>query len=117
MNQGKLLLESRAANQRSRAYGLQRRDVAGDKRPLLLDDGVIDRGAKAFVEDFYAEEFGAGGGAVLVGAGQGDIEGQGLIGIPGKSGFLSSLFITARRAFLGPSHPWGLTSRGGSFIV
>ncbi len=86
---------------RSGAYELQRRDVAGDKGPLLLDDGVIDRGAEAFVEDFDAEQFRRGGGAVLVGAGQGDVEGQSLVGIPGKSGFSPIFFIRARRRFLG----------------
>lgn len=34
---------------------------------LLFDDGVIDRGAEAFVEDFDAVELGTGAGPVLVG--------------------------------------------------
>jgi hypothetical protein len=68
------------------AEGLQRGDGLGDKGGLLFDDGVIDRGAEALVEDLDPEQFGRRSGAVLVGAGNGDIEGQDLIGEPGESG-------------------------------
>lgn len=58
---------------------------------LLLDDGVIDGSAKAFVQDLDAEQFGRGGRAILVGSGDGDIEGQDLIGEPGGRRFLEAL--------------------------
>jgi hypothetical protein len=64
------------------ADGLQGRNRLGDEGGLLFDDGVIDGSAEAFVEDFYAEQFGRGGGAVFVGGGDGDIEGQDLISEP-----------------------------------
>ena len=65
--------------QRSPSDGLERRDRAGDESRLLLKHGVVDRGAKAFVEDLDAEQLGGGGGAVFVGRGQGDIKGQDLV--------------------------------------
>jgi hypothetical protein len=58
---------------------------AGDERGLLLEDGVIDRRAEAFVEDLDAEQFGGSGSAIFVGGGDGDVEGQALVGVPGKS--------------------------------
>lgn len=58
------------------AHGLERRDGLGDESGLLFDDSVIDGGAEALVEDFDAEQLGAGGGSVLIGAGDGDVEGQ-----------------------------------------
>lgn len=58
---------------------------------MLFDDGVIDGSAEAFVEDLDAEEFGTGGGAVFVGAGDGDVEGQDLVGIPGLGQFFEAL--------------------------
>ena len=68
------------------ADSLQRGDGLGHESRLLFDDGVIDGGAEAFVEDFDAEQFGRSGGSIFVGAGDGDIEGQDLVGIPGESG-------------------------------
>ncbi len=64
------------------AHGLQGSDGTGDEGGLLFEDGVVDGEAEAFVEDFYAEQFGTGGGAVLVGHGAGDVEGQDLVGPP-----------------------------------
>ena len=71
----------------------QRFDRAGDEGRLLLDDGVVDRGAEAFVEDLDAEQLGRGGGAVLVGAGDGDVEGQDLVGVPGLGGGCETLEV------------------------
>ena len=68
-------------------------DRAGNEGRLLLDDGVIDGSAEAFVEDFDAEQFGRGGGAVFVGAGDGDVEGQDLVGVPGLGEFFETLDI------------------------
>jgi hypothetical protein len=90
---GGVLAGLASGDQGRRAHGLERRDGLGDKRRLLLDDGVIDRRAETFVQDFYAEQFGGGGGAVLVGAGDGDIEGQDLIAEPGEGGFFFIFFI------------------------
>ena len=78
-------------NQGRGADGLQRGDGLGHERCLLFDDGVIDGSAEAFVEDFDAEEFGTGGGAVFVGGGDGDIKGQDLISEPGESGLFELL--------------------------
>ena len=75
-----------AGDQGSGAEGLQGSDGLGDEGGLLFDDGVVDGGAEALVEDLDAEQFGAGAGAVLVGAGDGDVEGQDLVGEPGESG-------------------------------
>jgi hypothetical protein len=55
---------------------------------LHLADCVIDRRAPAFVEDFHAEDLGCSHCAVFVGAGDGDVEGQDLIGVPGRCQFL-----------------------------
>jgi hypothetical protein len=74
-----------AGNQGRRTDGLQWRDGLGNECRLLLDDGVIDGGAEAFVEDFDAEQFGRGGGAVFVGGGDGDVKGQDLVSEPGES--------------------------------
>ena len=78
-------LRLRSGDHLGGADGLQRGDGLGHEGRLLFDDGVIDGSAEAFVEDFDAEQFGGSGGAVFVGAGDGDIEGQDLVGIPGKS--------------------------------
>ncbi len=67
---------------------LQGRDGLGDEGGLLLNDGVIDGGAETFVEDFDAVEFGRGPGPVLVGAGDGDVEGQDLIAVPGAGSLI-----------------------------
>jgi len=64
---------------------------AGDEGRLHLKHGVIDGGAEAFVEDLDAEQLAAGGGAVFVGCGHGDVKGQSLVGVPGQSGFLEAL--------------------------
>lgn len=87
----------RSRDQGRGADGLQRRDGLGDEGGLLLDDGVIDRGAETFVEDFHAEEFGRGRGPVLVGAGDGDVQGQDLVGVPGESWFFQPIFFYTGR--------------------
>ena len=79
------LQQGRASNR------LERRDRAGDKGRLHLEHGVIDGGAEAFVQDLDAEQLAAGGGAVFVGRGHGDVEGQDLVGVPGQGGFLEAL--------------------------
>lgn len=89
----------RLTEQGGAADRLQRLDRAGDEGRLLLDDGVVDRGAEAFVEDLDPEELGTGGGAVLVGAGDGDVEGQDLVGVPGQGGFFEALSM-GRAVFL-----------------
>ena len=71
--------------------GLQGQDGAGDERGLLLEDRVINGGAEAFIEDLDPEQLRRGGGAVFVGGGDGDVEGQALIGVPGESRFLEAL--------------------------
>ena len=75
----------RSGDQDGVADGLQRGDRLGDEGGLLFDDGVVDGGAEAFVEDLDAEQFGRGGGSVLVGAGDGDVEGEDLVGIAGTA--------------------------------
>jgi hypothetical protein len=59
----------------------------GPRRSLHLADCAVDRGTPAFVEDFHAEDLGCSHCAVFVGAGDGDVEGQDLIGVPGISQF------------------------------
>jgi hypothetical protein len=58
---------------------------------LLLEHGIIDREAEALVQDLDSEQFGRGGGAILVGAGAGDVKGRHLIGVPGVGDFLEAL--------------------------
>lgn len=82
----------RSGDQLGGAEGLERRDRLGDEGGLLFDDGVIDRSAEGFVEDFHAEQLRRSCGSVLVGAGDGDIEGKDLIGVP----------VTARSFLGGP---------------
>lgn len=84
-------LAAAAGDQHGVAESLQGSNGLGDEGGLLFDDGVIDGGAETFVEDLDAEQFGTGAGAVLIGAGDGDIEGQDLIGEPG-SGWGSRTF-------------------------
>jgi len=81
------------------AQGLQGSDGLGHERGLLLDDGVIDGSAETLVEDLDPEQFGRSSGAVLVGAGDGDIKGQDLVGEPGESE-LSNIFLLGPPAFL-----------------
>ncbi len=64
-------------------------DAAGDKGRLHLADRVVDTHAVAFVEDLDAVEI-AGGGAVLVGGGESDIEEQDLVAVPGQGDFLEA---------------------------
>ena len=64
---------------------------SGRSRSPAARGPVVDRGAKAFVQDLDAEQFGRGGSPVLVGGGDGDVEGQALVAVPGKSGFLEAL--------------------------
>jgi hypothetical protein len=69
---------------------LHRGDAAGDERRLHLAHRIVDRDAVAFVEDLHRIDLGGGSGAVLVGEGQGDVEGQDLIGVPGEGQFLKA---------------------------
>ena len=55
----------------------------GNERRLHLGHSVIDRNAHTLVEDLQAEDLGRAHGAVLVGAGERDVEGQDLVGVPG----------------------------------
>lgn len=71
--------------------GLQRQDGTGDEGRLLLEHRVVDRRSKAFVQDLDAEELRGGGGSVFVGGRDRDVEGQALVGVPGKSRFLKAL--------------------------
>ena len=96
------------------AAGLERRDSLGHKRCLLLDDGVVDGSAEALVEDLNAVELGRGAGAVLVGRGDGDIEGQDLIGEPGQRGFLETLHGRQRNVI--ERGGVGLVDRGGNVL-
>ena len=63
----------------------------GHERGLHLEHGVIDRRPEAFVQDLDPKQFRRGGGAVFVGGGHGDVEGQGLVGIPGQGGLFEAL--------------------------
>ena len=56
----------------------------------------VDRRAEAFVQDLHAEDLAAGGGAILVGRGQGDVEGQDLVAVPGQGDFLEALDVRQR---------------------
>jgi len=53
-----------------------------------LGRSVVDGHAGAFVQDLDAVDLHRGGGAQLRGSGQGDVEGQDLIGVPGLGGLL-----------------------------
>ena len=70
---------------------LQGRDGAGHEGGLHLQHRVVDRGAEALVEDLDPEQLGRGGGPVLVGGGDGHVEGQDLVGVPGLGDFLEAL--------------------------
>lgn len=50
---------------------------------LHLGHGVVDGDAGAFVQDLDAEDLHGGSSSVFVRSGQGDVEGQDLIGVPG----------------------------------
>ena len=69
---------------------------AGHRRGLHLGHGVVDRGSEAFVQDLDAEQLGRGGRSVFVGAGDGDVEGQDLVGVPGVGDFLEAVDFTQR---------------------
>lgn len=75
------------AQVKGRSDSVPRIHVAGNEGGLHLGDGVVDRYAGTFVQDFDAVDAHASGGADFVGAGQGDIEGQDLIREPGRSQF------------------------------
>lgn len=51
---------------------------------LHLGRRVIDGDAHALVQDLEAVELGRAHGAILVGAGERDVEGQHLVGVPGR---------------------------------
>lgn len=106
-----------AGNQHGVAESLQGSDGLGDEGGLLFDDGVIDGGAETFVEDLDAEQFGTGSGAVLIGAGDGDIEGQDLIGEPGSGKLGSRTFYRGRPAacFEACNMLYKVYIRGGEF--
>ena len=50
---------------------------------LHLGDGVVDGDAHTLVEELEAEDLGCAHGAVLICAGERDVEGQHLVGVPG----------------------------------
>ena len=56
-------------------------------------DLVVDGDAGAFVEDLDAEDLGGAHGAVLVGPGQGHVERQHLVGIPGDGAFVEAIEV------------------------
>jgi len=62
----------------------------------LLYDRVVDRRPEAFIQDLDSEQLSRGGGAVFVGGGQGDVEGQDLVGVPGQSHFFETLYVGQR---------------------
>ena len=68
--------------------GLPGLDEAGDEGCLHLGHGIVDRHAGAFVQDLDAEDLHGRGCALFVGAGQGDVERQDLVGVPGFGFFL-----------------------------
>ena len=53
------------------------------KGGLGLGDGIVDRNAGSFIQDFHAEDLGSRHGAVFVGGRKRDVEGQDLIRVPG----------------------------------
>ncbi len=73
-----------------RLHRLHRLDGAGDEGGLHFADRIVDGNALAFVEDLDAEDLGRAHGAVLVGAGEGDVEGQDLIAVPRSGQFVQS---------------------------
>ena len=79
-----------------RPNGLERGDGAGDEGRLHLADRVVDTHAVALVQDLDPEQLRRGGGAVLVGRGQGDVKGQDLVGVPGNGRFLEALDFADR---------------------
>jgi hypothetical protein len=83
--------------EKSRSGGVALAHCTGHVGHLHLADCVIDRGAPTFVEDFHAEDLGCCHRAVFVGACDGDIEGQDLIGIPrGCQFFVAADFAQAQ---------------------
>ena len=54
-------------------------------------DLVIDAYTRSFVEDLDAEDLGGAHGAVLVGAREGHVERQHLVGIPGDGAFVEAI--------------------------
>ena len=62
-------------------YSLHGFDGAGDEGGRAFGDGVVDADSRSFVEDLDAEDLGRAHGAVFVGAGEGDVEGQDLVGV------------------------------------
>ena len=59
-----------------------RLDVASDEGGLHLVDSVVDADTRTFVQDLDPEDLHAGGASVFVGAGQRDVEGEDLVGVP-----------------------------------
>jgi hypothetical protein len=80
---------------------------SGHEGRLHLADGIIHRGAPAFVEDFNAEDLGGRHCAVFVCAGDADVEGQDLIGIPGISQlFAAPTSLTLRLSIWSIAPQW-----------
>ena len=71
-----------------RRYCSHRLDCAGDKRRLHLADRVVDRDTGTFVQDLNAEDLRGCHGAVLIRAGERDVERQDLVAIPRGRQFL-----------------------------
>ena len=65
-------------------HGLHGLDGAGDEGGLSFRDRVVHRDAGTFIQDLDAEDLAAGHGAVFVGPGEGDVEGQDLVAIAGS---------------------------------
>ena len=62
-----------------------------NERCLALVHRVVDGGTVAGVQDLHSEDAHCGRGAHFVGAAEGHVEGQDLIGIPGSSGFFERI--------------------------
>ncbi len=80
-----------------RGHGLHGLDAAGDEGGLHLADGIVNRNALTFVEDLDAEDLGRAHRAVLVGAGEGHVEGQDLIAVPGRGQFVQTTDFSQRQ--------------------
>ncbi len=85
----------RALSEPGARDGRHRLDRTRNEGCLTLGHGVVDGHARAFVEDLDTEDLRRAHRAVLVGAGQGDIEGQDLVGVErgGKHLVLADSFL------------------------
>jgi len=73
-----------------RGHGLPGLDRAGHEGCLHLGHGIVDGDSRAFVQDLDPVDLHRRAGAVLAGAGQGDVEGQDLIAVPGTGHLLEA---------------------------